>query len=89
MERPLRFRHRLEKYELAGPILATVNEVLLERGLLLKVGMVVDATLIAALSSTRNLKASVRAEVEPPFRVIKRQLGCAKVRYRGLKKITA
>ena len=29
----LRFRHRLEKYKLAGPILATVNEVLVERGL--------------------------------------------------------
>ena len=31
----LRFRHRLEKYKLAGRILATVNEVLVERGLLL------------------------------------------------------
>ena len=50
----LRFRHRLEKYKLAGPILATLNEVLVERGLLLKVGTVVDATLIAAPSSTKN-----------------------------------
>ena len=85
----LRFRHRLEKYKLAGPILATINGILIKRGLLLKLGAVVDATLIAALSSTKNLKASVRAKVEHPFRVIKRQLGCAKVRYRGLKKNTA
>ena len=195
----LRFRHRLEKYKLAGPILATLNEVLVERGLLLKVGTVVGATLIAAPSSTKNkdglrdpemhsaqkgnqwhfgmkahigvdaesglvhtvrgssanihdvvegnallhgeeevafgdagyqgvdkrpdanakvrwriamrpglrkkldkadpvdalvhkveyLKASVRAKVEHPFRVIKRQFGYVKVRYRGLKKNTA
>jgi IS5 family transposase len=35
------------------------------------------------------LKASVRAKVEHPFRVIKRQFGFAKTRYRGLKKNTA
>lgn len=28
-------------------------------------------------------KASVRAKVEHPFRALKRQFGCAKVRYRG------
>ena len=50
----LRFRHRLEKHKLAEQILTTVNEVLVERGLLLKVGTVVDATLIAAPSSTKN-----------------------------------
>ena len=36
-----------------------------------------------------KLKASVRAKVEHPFRVIKRQFGYTKVRYRGLKKNTA
>ena len=36
-----------------------------------------------------KLKASVRAKVEHPFRVIKRQFGHTKVRYRGLKKNTA
>jgi IS5 family transposase len=36
-----------------------------------------------------KLKASVRAKVEHPFRVIKRQFGHVKVRYRGLKKNTA
>jgi IS5 family transposase len=36
-----------------------------------------------------RLKASIRAKVEHPFRVIKRQFGHVKVRYRGLKKNTA
>ena len=195
----LRFRHRLEKHKLAEQILVTVNALLSQRALLLKAGTVVDATLIAAPTSTKNkgkardpemhsskkgnkwyfgmkahigadaesglvhtvcgtsghlsdiaeantllhgeeslvfgdagyqgiekrpdakadvtwhvamrpgkrraldkdneadalidqaekLKAGVRAKVEHPFRVIKRQFGFAKVRYRGLKKNTA
>ena len=195
----LRFRHLLEKHKLAEQILALVNDLLIGKGLLLKAGTVVDATLIAAPSSTKNkqgqrdpemhqskkgnqwffgmkahigvdahsglvhtvrgtagnvndvvqansllhgqesvafgdagyqgaakrpdakpgvnwriamrpgkrraldktnaidalidkvekLKASVRAKVEHPFRVIKRQFGHTKVRYRGLKKNTA
>jgi IS5 family transposase len=195
----LRFRHRLDKHKLADQILATVNGLLEQRGLLLKAGTAVDDTLIAALSSTKNkdkardpemhssqkgnewhfgmkahigvdadsglvhtvrgtagnvadvtegnsllhgqetdvygdagyqgadkrpdtkashkwhvamrpgkrkkldkdnnpidalidqvekIKASIRAKVEHPFRVIKRQFGFAKVRYRGLKKNT-
>jgi transposase, IS5 family len=195
----LRFRHRLEKHKLAEQILATVNDQLIQRGLLLKAGTVVDATLIPAPTSTKNkdkardpemhsskkgnqwyfgmkahigvdaqsglvhtvrgtsgnvhdvteansllhgqeqdsfgdagyqgaskrpdakpsvtwhvamrpgqrkalnkddpldaltdkiekAKAAIRAKVEHPFRVIKRQFGYAKVRYRGLKKNTA
>jgi transposase, IS5 family len=195
----LRFRHRLEKHKLAEQILKTVNQLLTERGLLLKAGTAVDATLIAAPTSTKNkdkkrdpemhsskkgnqwyfgmkahigvdadsglvhtvrgtsghvsdiaeansllhgeenvafgdagyqgvekrpdattgvtwhvamrpgkrralnkenaadvlidkaekLKAGIRAKVEHPFRVIKRQFGHVKVRYRGLKKNTA
>ena len=50
----LRFRHRLEEHNLAGQMLATVNALLSQRGLLLKVGTVVDATLIAAPTSTKN-----------------------------------
>ena len=50
----LRFRHRLEKHKLADQILATVNELLAAQGLLLKAGTAVDATLIAAPSSTKN-----------------------------------
>ncbi len=50
----LRFRHLLEAHELGAQILATVNAQLAARGLLLKSGTVVDATLIAAPSSTKN-----------------------------------
>lgn len=50
----LRFRHRLEKHKLAEQILATVNELLEQRGLMLKEGSAVDATLIAAPPSTKN-----------------------------------
>ena len=195
----LRFRHRLEKHKLAEQILATVNDLLIGKGLLLKAGTAVDATLIAAPTSTKNkdkardpemhsskkgnqwyfgmkahigvdagsglvhtvrgtaghvsdiaeanallhgqesvafgdagyqgvekrpdatadvtwyvamrpgkrkalnkeseadalidkaekLKAGIRAKVEHPFRVVKRQFGYVKVRYRGLKKNTA
>jgi IS5 family transposase len=195
----LRFRHRLEKHKLAEQILSVVNELLTKKGLLLKAGTAVDATLIAAPTSTKNkdrkrdpemhsskkgnqwyfgmkahigvdaesglvhtvrgtsgnisdiveantllhgqesvafgdagyqgiekrpdatedvtwhiamrpgkrkalnkenavdamidkaekLKAGIRAKVEHPFRVIKRQFGFVKVRYRGLKKNTA
>jgi transposase, IS5 family len=194
----LRFRHLLEKHQLAAPMLALINELLRSKGLMLRAGTVVDATLIAAPSSTKNadgerdpemhqtkkgnnyyfgmkahigadaqsglvhtvigtaanvhdvtqgnallhgdeteafgdagyqgiakredapdidwhvamrpgkrraldlsrksnaivneierLKASIRAKVEHPFRVIKRQFGFMKVRYRGLAKNTA
>ena len=43
----------------------------------------------ALLEQAEKLKASVRAKVEHPFRVIKRQFGPVKVRYRGLAKNTA
>jgi len=193
----LRFRHLLEEHDLSQQIMAAINATLAKKGLMLKTGTVVDATLIAAPSSTKNkdgerdpemhqtkqgnqwhfgmkahigvdadsglvhsvigtaanvsdvtqghgllhgqesvvfadagyqgagkrpeatavqwqvamrpgkrralasngwgalleqaekLKASVRAKVEHPFRVIKRQFGHVKVRYRGLAKNTA
>jgi len=194
----LRFRHLLEKHKLAPQVLAIINAGLAQQGLMLKQGTVVDATIIAAPSSTKNkdgqrdpemhqtkkgnqwhfgmkahigvdaesglvhtvigtaanvndvtqagqllhgretvafgdagyrgvekrtkakgltwhvamqpgkrkaldmsrkwaqlldkaeqIKASVRAKVEHPFRVIKQQFGYAKVRYRGLAKNTA
>ena len=43
----------------------------------------------AVLDQIEHLKASVRAKVEHPFRVIKRQFGHVKVRYKGLAKNTA
>lgn len=50
----LRFRHLLEAHNLSLQMLATVNATLAAKGLLLKSGTVVDATLIAAPSSTKN-----------------------------------
>ena len=193
----LNFRHLLEENDLADDILKAINALLARKGLLLKRGSIVDATIIAAPSSTKNasgerdpemhqtqkgnqwffgmkahigvdadsglvhtvtttaanksdvaqvadllhgkeeqvwadsgyrgapsrvnrddlqwhiaarpcdiaklpagrakakvqktefLKASVRAKVEHPFRVIKRQFGLVKVRFRGLAKNTA
>jgi IS5 family transposase len=194
----LRFRHLLEKHDLAADMLRVVNDILEAKGLMLRTGTAVDATLIAAPSSTKNnsgerdpemhqtkkgnqwyfgmkahigvdswsglvhtvvgtaanvhdinvaaqllngeehvafgdsgyrgigkrdeaqgptwhvamtpgkrrkinefiypgmvvervekMKASIRAKVEHPFRVLKRQFGFTKVRYRGLKKNTA
>ena len=41
------------------------------------------------LQKREHSKASVRAKVEHPFRVIKRQFGLAKVRFRGLANNTA
>ena len=194
----LRFRHLLERHDLAVDMLRVVNDILQHRGMMLRSGTAVDATLIAAPSSTKNadgerdpemhqakkgnnwyfgmkahigvdthsglvhtvattpanvndlnmagallhgdeeaafgdagcqgvhkrpeaagpiwhvtmrpglrrklntlietdfvadrvekMKASIRAKVEHPFRVLKRQFGFTKVRYRGLKKNTA
>ncbi|SIR51572.1 Transposase DDE domain-containing protein [Pseudacidovorax sp. RU35E] len=42
----------------------------------------------ALTEKIERLKASVRAKVEHPCRVIKRQFGHVKVRYRGLAKNT-
>jgi IS5 family transposase len=46
-------------------------------------------TIDAVTGKLERLKASIRAKVEHPFRVIKRQFGHVKVRYRGLTKNTA
>jgi IS5 family transposase len=50
----LNFRHLLEEYDLAEDILKQVNTHLTRKGLLLKRGSIVDATIIAAPSSTKN-----------------------------------
>ena len=50
----LNFRHLLEENDLAEDILAAVNKHLQRKGLLLKKGSIVDATIIAAPSSTKN-----------------------------------
>jgi IS5 family transposase len=55
----LHFRHLLEKHALTRAIFAEVNALLSERGILLREGTLVDATIIAAPSSTKN-KAKAR-----------------------------
>ena len=50
----LRFRHVLERHDLAPQMLQAVNATLAAQGLLLKEGTAIDATLIAAPSSTKN-----------------------------------
>jgi IS5 family transposase len=48
-----------------------------------------DTPMGAILDALEHVKARIRAKVEHPFRVIKRQFGHMKVRYRGLAKNTA
>lgn len=50
----LRFRHLLEKQKLTEAMFEKINGVLEEKGLLLRSGTIVDATMIAAPSSTKN-----------------------------------
>ena len=50
----LNFRHLLESHELTESIFNTINGHLAEKGLLLREGTIVDATLIAAPPSTKN-----------------------------------
>jgi len=88
----LRFRRLLEQHELCGKILDTVNHYLASKGLRISTGTIVDATIIAAPSSTKNSQGERDPEmhqtrkVEWPFRILKRIFGYTKVRYRGLKK---
>ncbi|MFM8898708.1 MAG: IS5 family transposase [Burkholderiales bacterium] len=50
----LNFRHLLEKHDLGAAIFAKVGQLLLQSGLKLSGGTIVDATIIAAPSSTKN-----------------------------------
>jgi IS5 family transposase len=50
----LNFRHLLEQHDLARQIFDTVKAHLQAAGLLLRQGTIVDATIIAAPSSTKN-----------------------------------
>src|SRR5690606_5472201 len=50
----LRFRHLLERHNLAADMLRVVNDILQAKGLMLRTGTAVDATLISAPSSTKN-----------------------------------
>ncbi|MDP2370386.1 IS5 family transposase [Rhodoferax sp.] len=50
----LKFRHLLEAHQLTAAIFSAINAHLAERGLFMRAGTIVDATLIAAPSSTKN-----------------------------------
>ena len=60
----LRFRHLLEKHDLATDMLRVVNDILGAKGLMMKKGTVVDATLIAAPSSTKNAEGERDPEMK-------------------------
>ncbi|MCX6807896.1 MAG: IS5 family transposase [Patescibacteria group bacterium] len=50
----LRFRHLLEKRKLPKKFLEIVNHILVDKGIMLKNGTIVDASIIIAPSSTKN-----------------------------------
>ena len=54
----MRFRHLLEEHRLGEQIFAEVGKILLARGLRVSKGTIVDATIIAAPSSTKNAEGS-------------------------------
>ncbi len=60
----LRFRHLLEKHGLTESIFEAVKDLLVEHGLLLQAGTIVDATIIAAPSSTKNATKSRDPEMK-------------------------
>jgi IS5 family transposase len=52
----LKFRHLLEEHQIAEQIFESVNQSLTEKGVMLKEGTILDATIINAPSSTKNKK---------------------------------
>jgi IS5 family transposase len=52
----LNFRHLLEEHQIAEQIFENVNQSLTEKGVMLKEGTILDATIINAPSSTKNKK---------------------------------
>jgi transposase, IS5 family len=59
----LNFRHWLESHELSQALFAEVAAMLEERGLLMRQGTIVDATIIAAPPSTKNKQKSRAPEM--------------------------
>jgi IS5 family transposase len=64
----LNFRRLLEKHELATGILGVINGYLGDRGLSLRQGIIADATLIHAPSSTKNKDGTSPSEPRTPGR---------------------
>jgi IS5 family transposase len=60
----LTFRHLLEQHDLCGKILDTVNFYLGRKGIGITTGTIVDATIVAAPSSTKNSKKERDPEMQ-------------------------
>lgn len=54
----LKFRHLLERHNLSARLFEEINGLLSDKGLMLREGTIVDATLIAAAPSTKNRERS-------------------------------
>jgi len=72
----LRFRHLLEEKNLSQRMLELINRILTQRGLMLRSGTVVDATLIAAPSSTKNASRSRDPEMHQTKKGNQWHFGC-------------
>lgn len=59
----LNFRHLVEIHDLCGAIFDTANQFLDRNGIRISTGTIVDATIVAAPSSTRNSKKERDAEM--------------------------
>jgi IS5 family transposase len=61
----LHFRHLLEEHHLGEKLLAAQNEVFAEQGWIMRGGSIIDATIIAAPSSTKNATGDPRPADAP------------------------
>jgi IS5 family transposase len=66
----LKFRHWLERHDLTRVLFEEVGAMLEERGLLMRQGTIVDATIIAAPPSTKNKQKRRDPEMHRPKRAI-------------------
>ena len=64
----LRFRHLLERHQLTAQLFAAIRTLLEDQRLLLKAGTIVDATIIAAPSSTKNATGTRDPEMHQTYK---------------------
>ena len=84
-----RFRHLLEEHRLQEKLMLRVNKFLSDKGILTKVGTIVDATIIHAPTSTKNESKQRDPEMPHTKRGDQFYFGMkchVGVRYRGLMK---
>lgn len=60
----LNFRHLLERHGLGKVLFESIKEHLAEQGLKLREGTILDASIIAAPSSTKNIKGERDPEMQ-------------------------